>query len=141
MRIFRIMIVTFLSIGSLQVSAKSDDDKGIYLNAYLEKVNGKKSASYYCELVEQTDIGYHYKVYYMTGELKMDGWYADEEMEQAHGLFSYYYQSGQMESTGEYLDDVKFGIWERYSANGTEKPEKLYASLQMMKAVEAQKQK
>lgn len=141
MRVLKILVMTLLSVGTIQVSAKADDEKGIYLNAHLEKVKGKKSATYYCELVEETEHGFHYKVYFMSGELKMNGWYLDEEMKEPQGLFTYYYQSGQIESMGEYLNGAKFGLWERYTENGSEKAEKLYASRQMMRALEAQKQK
>lgn len=141
MRVLKLLAISLLTAGSLQASVKADDDKGIYLDAYMERVSNKKSAAYYCELESQTEAGYHYKVYYMTGELKMDGWYEDAEMLLAQGTFTYYYKSGQVECTGEYLENVKFGLWERYSEDGTEKPEKLYASLQMMEALAAHKEK
>jgi antitoxin component YwqK of YwqJK toxin-antitoxin module len=57
-------------------------------------------------------------------------------MEQPHGEFSYYYKSGQLESKGVFRDGVKYGLWERYTSNGNEKPEKIYASKQMLDALE-----
>lgn len=120
---------------TLQAKSVKDEGKGIFLNALMEKVDNKRSATYYCEMVEFTEEGYHYKAYFMSGELKMDGWYKDLEMSEAEGPFVFYYQTGQVESQGEYLEGVKFGLWRRFAEDGQEKPEKVYASHQMMEAI------
>lgn len=141
MRIRIVMLAALISMGTLQAKS-GEEGKGIFLNALMEKVDNKRTATYYCEMVEVTEYGYHYKAYFMSGELKMDGWYKDLEMNEAEGPFVFYYQSGQAESQGEYLEGVKFGLWQRFTENGEELPEKLYASHQMMKAMhEAEKEK
>ncbi len=140
MRGAKYLVMIAASLALTTGRASGEDEKGLYFNAMMEPVKNKKSAVYYGELVEKTDDGYHYQVFYMSGEVKMDGWYQDEAMTQPEGQFTYYYRSGQIESQGTYYEGVKFGLWERYTRAGDELPEKLYASNQMMKAI-ARKEK
>lgn len=121
---------------SAQAGVSVVDGNEIYLDAYMQVTNKKKLASYYCTLEEKTEDGFHYKAYFLSGELKMDGWYSDEEMTTEHGLFTYFYASGQIESVGEYSQGVKAGVWKRFDKYGKEKPEKVYQSLQIMQAIE-----
>lgn len=102
---------------------------------HMEVTDNKKDAAYVCEIVEESDQGFHVKAYFLTGELKMDGWFQDEDLTQPHGEFTYYYQNGQVESKGEFLEGSKFGLWERFDFEGNPKPEKIYATLQIMQAI------
>lgn len=137
MRIFKILTVsTLLSVSVAAAPGVLPDGNEIYLDTFMELTHKKKEAAYYCELVEKTDKGYHYKAYFLTGELKMEGWYADQNMEIAEGAFVYYYQSGKVESKGMCKEGSKVGIWQRYNEYGIAKPEKVYESLQVMKAIE-----
>ena len=137
MRIFKILTVsTLLSVSAAAAPSALPGGNEIYLDNFMEITHKKKEAAYYCELVEKTDKGYHYKAYFLTGELKMEGWYTDEDMEVAEGPFVFYYQSGKMESKGQYKEGSKVGVWQRYNEYGIAKPEKVYASLQVMKAIE-----
>jgi antitoxin component YwqK of YwqJK toxin-antitoxin module len=133
MKRIAIFLIFACQAGLLLGSAGGDDD-AIYLDERMKETK-KKHATYYCELVEQTEKGYHYKAYFLSGELKMDGWYSDEEMTQPHGPFTFYYKSGQVESTGEYRDGEKYGIWQRYDIFGNEKAEKVYAYLPMLRQI------
>lgn len=133
-KIFTACAMVFFS--ALVTAGNPEGDNSIYLNSYLEVTAKKKDASYYCELVEHNEMGYHYRAWFMTGELKMDGWYADAGMKIPQGEFIYYYQNGNPESKGTYREGSKVGIWQRFAADGTEKPEKVYASLEIMKAIE-----
>lgn len=109
----------------------------IYMNDHMEVINSKKEATYICQIVEQSDEGYHVKAFFLTGELKMEGWFKDEELQNPHGSFAYFHQNGQIESQGEFVDGSKFGLWERYDFEGNAKPEKIYATLQIMQAITA----
>lgn len=145
MRIFKKITIAMLLLGTFSATAgnytavKEAEGNEIYLDAYLRVTKKKSMASYYCTVDEKSSEGYHVKAYFLSGELKMDGWYADEEMQVEQGLFTYFYQSGQIESVGEYQEGVKVGIWKRFDSNGTEKPEKVYQSLEVMKAIEEAK--
>lgn len=137
MRIFKILTVsTLLSVSVAAAPGVLPDGNEIYLDTFLEITNKKKEAAYYCELVEKTDKGYHYKAYFLSGELKMEGWFSDQKMEIEEGPFVYYYQSGKVESKGKCQEGSKVGIWQRFNEQGIAKPEKVYESLQVMKAIE-----
>lgn len=137
MRIFKLLAVsTLLSVSVAAAPGVLPEGNEIYLDNFMEVTHKKKEATYYCELVEKTDKGFHYKAYFLTGELKMDGWFADEDMKTEEGPFVYYYQSGKIESKGMCQEGSKVGIWQRYNEYGISKPEKVYASLQVMKAIE-----
>jgi len=134
MRGLLIISILFFQFGSLTAATHGDED-AIYLDERMRETK-KKDATYYCKLVGVTDEMYHFKAYFLSGELKMEGWYADEKMKKPHGPFTFYYQSGQVESKGEYRDGQKYGIWQRYDRYGNEKPEKVYAFLPMLKELE-----
>ena len=127
-----------LQIGLMSVFAYGGEDQ-IYLDERMKETK-KKNATYYCELVGVTENLYHFKAYFLSGELKMEGWYSDAEMKIANGDFVFYYQTGQVESKGEYKEGEKYGIWQRFDRYGNEKPEKVYAYLPMMKEIEKAKE-
>jgi antitoxin component YwqK of YwqJK toxin-antitoxin module len=137
MRGLLIISILFFHFGSI-IAATHGDERSIFLDERMRETK-KKNATYYCELVGVTDEMYHYKAYFLSGELKMEGWYTDEEMKKPVGLFTFYYQSGQVESKGEYREGEKYGIWQRYDRYGNEKSEKIYAFLPMLKELEKAK--
>lgn len=139
MRGLILISILFFQFGSI-TAATFADDRAIYLDERMRETK-KKDATYYCELVGVTDEMYHYRAYFLSGELKMEGWYADEEMKKPQGQFIFYYQSGHVESEGEYRDGEKYGIWKRYDRYGNEKPEKIYAFLPMLKELKKAKEK
>jgi len=137
MRYLLITAAIFTSAVCAMASGPNLDGNEIYLNQHMEVIEKKKEATYVCEIVDQTDEGYHAKAYFMTGELKMEGWFADKALTKPHGNFTYYYQNGKVESEGSFRDGSKFGLWQRYDFEGNPKSEKIYATLQMMQAIEA----
>lgn len=142
MKIIRKIVLGSFVLATMTASAIHIDGNEIYLDEYLQVTTKKKLASYYCTLEESSSEGHHFKAYFLSGELKMDGWYADEEMTVEQGLFTYFYQSGQIESVGEYREGMKVGVWKRFDLYGKEKPERVYQSMEIMKAIEeAQKSK
>ncbi|HKK38578.1 MAG TPA: hypothetical protein VJ949_04130 [Cryomorphaceae bacterium] len=138
MRGLLIISILFFQFGFV-TAATHGGDGAIYLDERMKETK-KKDATYYCELVGITNEMYHYKAYFLSGELKMEGWYADEKMQKPHGFFTYYYQTGEIESKGEFRDGHKYGIWQRYDRYGNEKPEKVYAFLPMLKELEKAKE-
>jgi hypothetical protein len=139
MRALKVFVLA-MAVGTSALAGGALNGEEIYLDIRMEVVKNKKNATYICTLEETNEKGHLFKVYFVSGELKMEGYYSDNQMSTAHGEFKYYYQSGQLESTGEYREGQKYGIWLRYDEDGTEKPEKVYASLPMLKAIEKAKQ-
>lgn len=112
----------------------------LYLNDRLEPVKNKKQAYYVARLVGESQRGYTYQVFFLSGEMKMEGTYADKGMKMPNGEFTYYYQNGQVESSGLYREGMKYGIWQRYEPGGAARPERVYATGPMLKHVLAEAQ-
>ncbi len=129
----QLLCIIFLGISFLAFSDNGGEET-IYLDERMKETK-KKNAFYYCELTKTPDDTFSVKAYFLSGELKMEGKYLDEAMEIPHGSFVYYYESGQVESKGEYRDGEKYGIWQRFDKYGNEKPEKVYAYLPILKEI------
>ncbi len=126
----------------IPIFAISSDDEGPkYLNERMELVKSKKQATYYAEMVGKVDGKYQVKVHFLDGTVKMEGTYQDPEMKVAHGEFTYYYSSGKVESNGLFHEGYKYGIWQRFLEDGTERPEKVYAAGAMLKYMNAEAQR
>jgi len=118
---------------------KGGDEKlsqKVYFNQRMERLESSDGAIYYAQRISESAHSFVFKTYFLTGELKMEGNYKDPEMKIAHGEFKYFYISGQLESEGEYREGYKYGIWTRYKADGSPKPEKIYACKAMLTAVQ-----
>ncbi|MCA1751230.1 MAG: hypothetical protein LC670_05465 [Flavobacteriales bacterium] len=129
-------ILFFVAIQGFGINPGERD--ALYLDDRMDVVKKKNSATYYCTLEEETPDGFHFKVYFLSGEVKMEGIYKDPDMKIAHGQFNFYYRNGQTESTGEYREGNKYGIWQRYQPDGTPKAEKIYAFQPMLQAIKPQ---
>jgi len=124
----RILIIpSLLLIGLKAVATGPSERESIYLDQRMELVSNKNQASYYCKLEEKTEKGFLYHAYFITGELKMTGLYLDEDMKTPNGVFTFYHRNGQIESTGSYRNGKKYGLWQRFHEDGSEKAEKIYA--------------
>lgn len=98
----------------------------IYLDSRMDVVKNAKHAAYYQTVESAGDKGFHVKAYFMSGELKMDGYYKDEAATVPNGIFTYYYKNGKKESTGNFSNGMKTGVWQRFNPDGSKKAEKVY---------------
>ena len=65
---------------------------------------------------------------YANGAVKMIGSYLDEANTIAHGTFQYFHPNGQLESTGQYVNGLKKGVWLRYDDQGRPLAERVYGA-------------
>ncbi|MCB0793631.1 MAG: hypothetical protein KDB88_02745 [Flavobacteriales bacterium] len=65
---------------------------------------------------------------YANGAVKMIGSYLDEARTIAHGTFRFFHANGQLESTGEYVNGLKKGVWLRYDDQGRPLAERVYGA-------------
>ena len=73
----------------------------------------------YYYVVQHTDSLWQKEVYYIPEKkLYMLGTYLDSNCKREHGRFYYKYPSGQLESTGEFYDHKKQGVWLGFHPNG-----------------------
>jgi hypothetical protein len=114
-------LMTAIGVSAQQLEYKT------YLDATFKETVRKK-ATYVREMKHRHDKIYDAKVYEVSGgKLKMEGRYHVTPSEVSeHGIFTYYYENGSIESRGEYEMGVKVGSWKRFAQDGTEKPERYY---------------
>jgi hypothetical protein len=135
MKLITLIAASLLSLTVYSGGPDSEDGQ-FFMNSHMEIISKEKDASYKGVVVEKNEMGYHVKAYFLSGELKMEGFFADEDLQVPSGWFTYYYQNGKVESMGEFKDGEKFGLWQRFDFEGNEKPEKIYATLQTMQAIQ-----
>ncbi len=99
-----------------------------FLNKYLEECS-KKEALYKRDYVEIEEGIYKSEIRYFNGTIRATGTYVLIEDEMVpHGDFIFYYENGQKESEGRFVEGYKSGEWRRYMKDGTELKPKLYKS-------------
>lgn len=114
-----------LGLAICQSTAFAGGEK-TYLDHRMEVVDKERHAMFYRTSEPAGDKGYKVKAFFLSGELKMEGYYKDKAISVPHGEFTFYYKNGQVESTGDYADGLKTGVWQRYAKDGSEKAEKVY---------------
>ncbi|HMQ74548.1 MAG TPA: energy transducer TonB [Flavobacteriales bacterium] len=127
------MRITLLSLSSATIAAfllsltgaAAQDPERIFLNEHLERTTGRKATFYriWEGMEGQYFIG---RTYAMDGKLKAEGRYLDQQLTIEHGHFTYYHANGKVESSGDYTDGLKSGVWERFDAWGRPLAEKVY---------------
>jgi antitoxin component YwqK of YwqJK toxin-antitoxin module len=90
--------------------------KGFY---DIRKRESDISHARYYYVVQQVDSLWQQQIYFVPEKkLYMQGTYLDSNCKREHGTFYYKYPSGQLETTGEFNDHKKQGVWLGFHANG-----------------------
>lgn len=120
------MLRTFLFASTvLVISSLSAQDQRTWLDQVLQPC-GQKTATYYRVANGPSGGLFLASIHLLDGTLKAEGSYLDSELLIPHGRFTFYYASGQVESTGDYAMGSKSGLWERYDKVGMALAEKIY---------------
>lgn len=85
----------------------------VQYNEYYENRNFKSTGFKYPVAKKDTVFAYNET----TGQLDIPVYFDSILMKQ--GKWRIYYRNGQLESEGEYINDIKKGIWYYYSDQGT----------------------
>lgn len=122
-----VLLCFILLIQSTAMGQRKSEDRYLtYLDAMFKETK-KKDAVYERHLSAINDTLLEGSVMSLEGEIKMKGTYilrATKLME--HGRFTFYYPGGGIESQGMYEYGFKIGSWQRYTAQGVERPERYY---------------
>jgi antitoxin component YwqK of YwqJK toxin-antitoxin module len=109
-----IFLLIFLAGFFVSVIAQQRD--GFY---DIRKRESDISHARYYYVVQHVDSFWQKEVYYVPEKkLYMLGTYLDSTCKREHGKFYYKYQSGKLETTGEFYDHKKQGVWLGFHANG-----------------------
>lgn len=74
--------------------------------------------STYYTIISQRNGLFYKREYYLTDTLKMKGSYSSLAPISREGRFTYYFENGQIESIGEYIDNKKDGEYICYYSSG-----------------------
>ncbi|MEO8734013.1 MAG: hypothetical protein ABI373_06755 [Flavobacteriales bacterium] len=95
----------------------------------------RSKAAFYLEGNGMDGARHKARIFCMDGTLKGEGSYTDEGYLIADGVFTFYWPSGKVESTGRFVNGKKDGVWERYDKWGGELAEKVYDVSQLANLV------
>lgn len=109
-------------------------DKIDFLDSQLNVVNDSVNSKYIRTTKSASDTIFDVRINYRTGELMMTGRYKDPALRVEHGDFKYFYANGVVESQGQYHNGSKVGVWERWSYDGSPKPNRQYAEVDFKKS-------
>lgn len=99
------------------------------VGADLHTIADRKATEVYDRKVMLNEGIYEVVITDENGNLRMTGSYANEDLTQPEGEFTYYYANGNIESKGMYANGVKTGTWHRYHTDGTAKAERNYTGM------------
>ncbi|MBK6753909.1 MAG: TonB family protein [Flavobacteriales bacterium] len=119
------LVVIVFTVLVTEPTAAGQNPEPVYLNGQLE-VTTKGKASYY--RVQEGVEGAFYlgRTYSVKKKLLSEGHYADPQLRVPHGRFTFYHPNGKVESTGDFAEGLKSGVWQRYDQWGRELAEKVY---------------
>jgi TonB family protein len=104
---------------------EGQDTTTIYYNSKFKVVKNQNSASYYRKLFQYNDL-WLVNDFYSNGILKMTGSFQDNKCTIRQGIFKNYYQSGQLQSVEQYINNKKNGKWIQYFESGIKDYESEY---------------
>ncbi|MCB0761185.1 MAG: hypothetical protein KDC12_06635 [Flavobacteriales bacterium] len=97
-----------------------------YLSSLFQPTT-QENAAYIRTLEASADGTFKATVRSLGGDLRMEGHMTKvSDLYLEHGMFTFYYDNGQVESQGYYEMGIKVGSWKRFTAQGSERPERYY---------------
>jgi TonB family protein len=107
----------YLIIASFHSSAQ--DTIVVYFNQDWARTN-KYAADYTRKAVENNDGLYESTDYRKDGSIYKTGFYSDNELKTEVGVFSYYFESGELDEVANYVDGEREGKYNSYFKSGAE---------------------
>lgn len=89
-------------------------------------VRDRKAREAYLRVTQPDSSGWQVRVMAPDGTVMMTGHFADADLKVPHGPFAYYFVNGKLESRGDYVLGAKSGTWQRFTAWGTQLPDRIY---------------
>lgn len=78
----------------------------IYYDSEWNELPSKKDASFYREIEKRQDT-FFVKDFYISGQTQMSGAFLDKELTVKHGLFTFFFPTGQRQSEATYDNGIK----------------------------------
>lgn len=115
-----------LILGTTASSIAQKEMHTMHLDALMHESTENNSA-FKLQLTKTAGTSYKGIIYDYSNTIKAEGSYVlvgKKYLED--GYFTYYYQSGKIESEGNFVRGVKVGNWKRYDVNGKRKTDRYY---------------
>jgi hypothetical protein len=135
MKFISVLLFTLVFAG---IGGEARAQEPQFLDAGLRTVEKKQLAQFVRTLEKVSENEYTGTIHDLNGNVKIIGTYfMTPTSVLEHGVFTFYYPDGSIESRGSYAKGVKVGSWERYASDGTRKPDRYYnpESADMIRAV------
>jgi TonB family protein len=97
--------------------AKSQDTLLIYLDSQWKEVT-KEKATFYRKVIKKDKKTWVVNDFFLNGQIQMSGTYNSKTLKEKQGYFVYYYENGQKEHEGNYVNNKKEGEWKFWSQTG-----------------------
>lgn len=114
----RTLFLILIAIVTFNTNCLSQFDT-VYFD-YNWDTTSKNEAQYYRTPMIETDSGYLFKDYYISGELQFDGFTLEPAREILHGTVKYYYEEGGLEKIKSYKNGKGDGEEIAFLKNGKE---------------------
>jgi uncharacterized protein len=113
----------FLLLSVVTVFLCAQDTITIYYDKDWKEISNKYDASFYRKAFVDSNKIWTVHDYYISGNIQMIGAYESNKLEDKQGHYIYFYENGQKESEGNYLDNKRDGVWSYWYENGQKKSE------------------
>lgn len=94
--------------------ANAQDSLLIYVDSLWKEVPNE-NATFYRKLTKNAWL---VNDFYLSGQIQMSGTYKSKRLKKKQGHFIYYYENGQKESEGDFINNKKEGEWNYWYKTG-----------------------
>lgn len=111
----------FLILFLVSNSLLGQDTITTYFDKDWNQIQNKELSVYYRKAFLDNNKAWSVHDFYASHQLQMIGTYKTKKADIKQGHFVYYYENGQKQSEGEYINDKKEGMWIGWYENGQQK--------------------
>jgi antitoxin component YwqK of YwqJK toxin-antitoxin module len=116
------IILGFMIFLAAANTLPAQDTLIFYYDKDWNDIPDKEEAEYYRKAFPDQGA-WAVRDYFMSGKLQMTGTYKSKNFNSRQGHFVYYFENGQKQSEGEYMNDKHEGRWTYWYENGNKKSE------------------
>ena len=110
--------IIFLLFSTNTFLGYSQDTIKKYYNGNWIEVPNRSLAVYYRNAYKDSNKLFSVHDYFLSGKIQMTGTYKTKSFNVKQGHYVYYYENGNKESEGNYIDDKRDGVWLFWFENG-----------------------
>lgn len=117
----RVILILFISVTAPMLLSAQDTLVFYYNDEWIE-IQDKDEAAFYRKAFLVNGV-WTVRDFYKSDKLQMTGSYKSKKFTTKQGRFVYYYENGNKQSEGDYVNDKREGRWVFWFENGNKKSE------------------